>query len=87
MSGPALEATLRPMADKEGYITLEPVEQKNPEIWLAFKASFMPESFAEGGAQPIPVVLCDYASAGNAQTDHPYFKVWLPQLLDPRKME
>lgn len=87
LSGPALEATLRPMADKEGYLKLEPVEQKNPEIWMEFKASFMPESFAEGGAQPIPVVLCDYASAGNTQTDHPYFKVWLPQLLDPRKME
>ncbi len=87
LAGPALESVIRPMADKEGYLKLESIDQKNPEIWMEFKASFMPESFAEGGAQPIPVVLCDYASAGNTLADHPYFKVWLPQLLDPRKME
>ena len=86
LSGPAIESVLSPMADKEGYINLTPVEQNNPEIWMGFKASFMPESYAEGGSQPISVVLCDYASAGNSNDEHPFFKVWLPQLLDPRNM-
>jgi hypothetical protein len=46
---------------------------------------FVPESYAEGGSQPIPVVLCDYASTGNSKEGHPHFKVWLQQLFDPRK--
>jgi len=84
MPEPSLESNISPMADKEGYIELEPVLPKNPEMWMEFKASFMPESYVEGGTKPIPVVLCDYASAGNSKEGHPYFKVWLPQLLDPR---
>ena len=86
LSGPAIESILSPMADKDKYINLEPVVSTNPEIWMQFKASFMPESYAEGGSQPISVMLCDYASAGNSNDEHPHFKVWLPQLLDPRKM-
>lgn len=87
LSGPAIESIIRPAADKDGYLKLEPVEQKNPEIWMEFTASFIPESYAEGGSRPISVVLCDYASAGNANDGHPQFRVWLPQLLDPMKMD
>ena len=85
--GPAIESILKPLADKDGYLNLIAVEQKNPEIWMQFKASFMPESYAEEGSQPITADLCDYASAGNSNTEHPHFKVWLPQLLDPRLMK
>lgn len=84
MPEPSLESVITPVTDKNGYIELEPVATKNPEMWMAFKASFMPESYAEGGSNPIPVMLCDYASAGNSKEGHPHFKVWLPQLLDPR---
>lgn len=84
MAEPSLESIITPVADKDGYIQLEPVAKKNPEMWMQFQAMFVPESYAEGGAKPIKVALCDYASAGNAKDGHPFFKVWLPQLLDPR---
>lgn len=84
MPEPSLESVITPVTDKNGYLELEPVATRNPEMWMAFKASFMPESYAEGGIKPIPVMLCDYASAGNSKEGHPHFKVWLPQLLDPR---
>jgi DUF1680 family protein len=80
-----MEAIISPIADKDGYIDLEPVTAKNPELWMEFKAPFLPESYAEGGPQPIKVTLCDYASAGNSKEGHPFFKVWLPQLFDPQK--
>ncbi len=80
----ALESVIKPMEDKDGYIELQPVEQKNPEIWMEFQASFVPESYSEGGSKPVPITLCDYASAGNTKEGHPHFKVWLPQLYDPR---
>jgi DUF1680 family protein len=86
LSGPAIESIINPIADKEGFIKLEAADQKNPEIWMAFKASFLSESYAEGGSKPISVELCDYASAGNSHEGHPIFRVWLPQLLDPREM-
>lgn len=85
MPEPSLESVITPVTDKDGTIELEPVDTKNPEMWMTFKASFIPESYGEGGSEPVPVMLCDYASAGNAKQGHPHFKVWLPQLLDPRK--
>ncbi len=85
LGDPALESVLQPITDQENFIELEPVKTQVPDLWMAFKASFLPESYAEGGAQPISVVLCDYASAGNTMTDRPHFRVWLPQLFDPRK--
>jgi hypothetical protein len=85
MAGLGMEAVITPIAGKDGYIELESVTPKNPELWMEFKVPFMPESYAEGGAKPIKVALCDYASAGNAKDSHPFFKVWPPQLYDPRK--
>lgn len=84
MPEPSLESVISPVTDKNGYIELEPLVTRNPEMWMVFIASFMPESYAESGSNPIPVMLCDYASAGNSKEGHPHFKVWLPQLLDPR---
>ena len=86
LSGPSIGTFITPMKEKEGYIKLEPSDSKNPEIWMAFKASFLAESYMEGGSKPVPVELCDYASAGNSHEGHPHFKVWLPQLVDPREM-
>lgn len=85
MPQPSLESIITPVADKDGYIQLEPVSRKNSEMWMQFQAMFVPESYAEGGSKPFPVVLCDYASAGNSKEGHPHFKVWLQQLVDPRK--
>ncbi len=85
LSGTGLESVIRPVAGKDGHVELEQIDQKNPEMWMEFKALFMPESYAEGENKPIPVVLCDYVSAGNSKEGHPQFNVWLPQLFDPRK--
>ena len=82
---PEIDAIISPIADKDGYIELEPETDKNPELWMEFKVPFMPESYLEDGPKPIKVALCDYASAGNSKEGYPFFKVWLPQLFDPRK--
>ena len=87
LSGPSIGTIITPVKDKDGYIKLEPSDPKNAEIWMAFKASFLAESYMEGGSKPIPVELCDYASAGNSHEGYPHFKVWLPQLVDPREMK
>jgi DUF1680 family protein len=84
LSNVAIESVLKPLADKEGYIELKPAVSPKSEIWMEFRAPFMPESYKEKGGDPVWVELCDYASAGNAKEGHPFFKVWLPQLLDPR---
>jgi DUF1680 family protein len=84
--GPAIESIIKPVTDKEGFIELIPVEQKSAGVWMAFNAAFIPESYAEGGSKPISIILCDYASAGNSQEGHSYFRVWLPQLIDPAKL-
>lgn len=86
LPGPGIEAILRPVADKDGYVNLEPAGESFPEIWMAFKASFVPESYREGGSKPVEVLICDYASAGNAHDHHPFFRVWLPQLLHPQHL-
>lgn len=86
LGDPSIESILKPVPDKDGYIKLDPVEQTDTEIWMAFQASFIPESYQEGGSGPVLVTLCDYASAGNTHEGHPYFRVWLPQLVDPRSV-
>jgi DUF1680 family protein len=80
-----IESVLKPLVDKEGYIELQPLEEKKAGIWMEFKAPFMPESYLEKGADPVWINLCDYASAGNANEGHPFFNIWLPQLHDPRE--
>lgn len=81
-AGPDMEALLTP-GDREETIALDPVRESG--VWMAFKAPMMPESYKEGGAKAVPVVFCDYASAGN-NPEHSLFRVWLPQLLDPSRL-
>ena len=87
LGGPEIESILRPVADKDGYINLEPVQSNNSEIWMAFKVPFVPESYKEGGSEVVDVVLCDYSSAGNSNHGYPLFRVWLPQLINPQIIE
>ena len=84
LKGPGLEAILAPITDKNGNIEVTPKSSTDSNIWMTFSAKFLPEAYTETGAAPIEVELCDYASAGNTMTDYPFFKVWLPQLFDPR---
>jgi DUF1680 family protein len=72
----------RPVANKEGFIDLEPTGAKTNGIWLQFKAPFILESHKEAGSKPVSLVLCDYASAGNTHDETSHFRVWIPQLYD-----
>lgn len=85
IAGQALESMIAPVIETQGSIKLRKVSSTHPEIWQQFEASLVPESYMEGGAKPIQVNFCDYASAGNSMDSFPFFKVWLPQLYDPRK--
>jgi DUF1680 family protein len=85
LSPPALEAVLQPVAGKNGFIELQVPGQKKAGCWMSFTGLFIPESYAEKAGDPLPVMLCDYASAGYATEGLPFFKVWFPQLFDPRK--
>lgn len=85
LTGPKLEAVIAPIKDKNGFIDLTPQKSHNPDIWMVFSAKFLPEAYTEYNAEPVEVNLCDYASAGNTMTTYPFFKVWMPQLVDPRK--
>jgi len=81
--GPVIEAMVSPVTDKDGYISLELAKQNQQGLWMQFNATFRPESYKEGGSQPVSLVLCDYASAGNTIDERSRFRVWFPQLLDP----
>lgn len=85
LKGAALEAILRPVVNEDKYIDLTQKNYSGKDIWMVFSAKFIPESYAEYGAEPVGTELCDYASAGNAMMTYPFFKVWMPQLYDPRK--
>ena len=84
LSGADVQAVITPAEDKNGHLELTPVTTKDPNIWMTFKAQFYPESYKEEDPEPIDVELCDYASAGNATSSYPFFKVWMPQLYNPR---
>ena len=84
LSGADVQAVIAPAEDKNGYLDLKPVANQAPNIWMTFKARFYPESYQEEDPEPIDVELCDYASAGNATSSYPFFKVWMPQLYNPR---
>ncbi|MCW3091822.1 MAG: hypothetical protein JWP81_2891 [Ferruginibacter sp.] len=85
LGGLNVDAIITPLSDKDGFIQLEPVFTNRRGIWMAFKASFKIESHKEGANEPVPVLLCDYASAGNTNDQNSWFRVWLPQPLDPAK--
>ena len=84
LGNPAMEAVLTPLTNESGYIELNYEKSLDSEIWMLFSANFIPESYAEQGAGAVKVQLCDYASAGNTTNSFPFFKVWLPQLFNPR---
>ena len=84
LGNPAMEAVLTPLTDENGDIVLTYEESSDSEIWMSYSANFVPESYTEQGSETVKVQLCDYASAGNTTNSFPFFKVWLPQLFNPR---
>lgn len=87
LGAPNVDETIKPVTDKEGFINLEPAGLNQEGIWMKYKASFVVESHKEGGSKPVPITFCDFASAGNTLDDHSWFRVWLPQSIDPRRLE
>jgi DUF1680 family protein len=80
--GVNIESVLKPVIKNNKYIDLVTVPS-HKEAYMTFEATFIPESYLEGPREPVKVTLCDYASAGNDGANS-YFKVWLPQLINPR---
>ncbi len=74
----------RPIREADGNINLEVEGVDQNKNWMQYRASFMPEAYTEAGPQPIQLLLCDYASAGNGDVQST-FQVWMPQLYDPRE--
>jgi DUF1680 family protein len=84
LGAPDIGAILQPVESAPGFIDLKPVDPPADDLWMSFAGTFLPESYKETGPQPIEVILCDYATAGNTLDSYPFFKVWLPQLINPR---
>ncbi|MES2378935.1 MAG: beta-L-arabinofuranosidase domain-containing protein [Bacteroidota bacterium] len=85
LGGPAVDASITPVTDKDNFINLEPTGVDEGGIWMKYNALFKVESYKEGGNKPVTVTLCDYASAGNTIDQSSWFRVWLPQIYDPRE--
>jgi DUF1680 family protein len=85
LGGPAVDASITPVTDKDIFINLEPASLGKTDIWMKYNALFKIESYKEGGNKPITVTLCDYASAGNTIDQSSWFRVWLQQTYDPRE--
>lgn len=84
LPGPVIDAWITPLADKDGYLDLKLTEQNQQGIWMGFKAVCKYEPPKKEGELQGPISFCDYASAGNTYDEHSRFRVWFPQLLDPR---
>jgi uncharacterized protein len=79
--GAGLEAALKPVTDRNGYIELVEDSTKADDVYIGFKARFIPESYTESPKGPIIITLCDYASAGNGKQPS-FYKVWGAQLVN-----
>lgn len=86
LGSPDTDEPLTAVVTSDGYVDLQPAGNDTHHYWIQVKASFITESHAEGGPKTIPVVLCDYASAGNTFDPASRFRVWIPQLIDPAKL-
>jgi DUF1680 family protein len=73
-------ASILSLSADNSYGNLEEVLPK--KTWMQFRLTYKPESYRESGDSPVFVDLCDYASAGNA--DSSAFRTWFPQLIDPK---
>ncbi|RIH63809.1 hypothetical protein D1164_17900 [Mariniphaga sediminis] len=83
--GSPLDAWLIPLTDKDGYLNLKMNEQKPQGFWMQCKVQCKYEPTQKGGDQQGQLTFCDYASAGNTFDERSRFRVWFPQLIDPRK--
>jgi DUF1680 family protein len=82
---PHVDEIIKPIIDKDGFVDLKPAGVNQDGIWMKYKSLFKIESYKEGDDRPVEITLCDYASAGNTLDVNSWFRVWLPQSIDPTK--
>ena len=87
LQGPSVGAIIEPIADNNSFINLTRSDTKVNGVWMQFKADCMLESYAEEGPKPVQTEFCDYSTAGNTYDEKSLFRVWLPQLYNPREEE
>ncbi len=63
------------------YIELKPLKDKPEDVWMAFEVPFLYRYTHFFGHEIRPLVMCDYASAGNRYSEDNLFRVWLSQPL------
>lgn len=85
LGAPHVDATIKPIVDKDGFVDLKPAGLNQDGIWMKYKSLFRIDSPKEGGAGQAEITFCDYASAGNTLDENSWFRVWLPQSIDPTK--
>ena len=76
---------LTPARDPEKSFSLTPMPTQD-RTWMQFKASFYPESYTEQGAQPIEILLSDYASAGYLKP-FSLIQTWFPLIINKSKVQ
>ena len=75
---------MAPVLNEDGTIDVMSRKPSDPNMWMLFSADFIPESYTEQGAKQVTIDFCDYASAGNTRNGFPFFRVWMPQLYNPK---
>jgi hypothetical protein len=63
------------------FIELKPAASKPSGVWMAFEVPFLYRHTHFFDHRVEPLVLCDYASAGNEYSTKNLFRVWIPQPL------
>jgi hypothetical protein len=81
LGGANVDESAKPVLNKDGYLDLEPAGINTNGLWMQFSAPFLLESHKEGANKPVPLLLCDYASAGNTYDDQSRFRIWIHSCL------
>ena len=69
------------VTDAEGYVNLKPAETRPAGVWMAMEVPFEIRPYHFFFHRQIRLVMCDFASAGNAWTEQNLYRTWLPQPL------
>lgn len=85
LGGASVDESISPVLDKDGTLKIEALNVDPNTFWFTGKAQFQLESYLESGAKPEFLNLCDYASAGSTYSAASRFRVWFPQVFNPRK--
>ncbi len=69
------------ISSKDGFVELIPAETKGFG-WMAFTAPMVLGTDLEGDRNAHPVLLCDFASAGDTWEKRVRYRVWLPKTIN-----